>query len=199
MASIKDYIPATILGFHNWQINLVGRVVLNAATWNIDPLEVTDLQAQQGIYTPLYTAATTEATKTKGAIYGLKQQTKLYKKYIRNFVKTHLAFNPAVTGQQKIDLKINPGGNAPSPRPHILTAPNVVIKSKGNLLVVIECRVDGDSSRPSIHPDANGVELRGSIGTVPPANFEDTIKLGISSKARINYLTDDPLNAGKTI
>ena len=84
-----------------------------------------------------------------------------------------------------------------APRPAIGTAPILSVKALGNLQIQIDCRVEGDENRPSIHPDADGVELRAYIGDTPPPNYEGANNISFKSKARFTEILDDPTFMGK--
>jgi hypothetical protein len=78
-----------------------------------------------------------------------------------------------------------------SPRPAITTEPILILQAMPGAFVKFTCRVEGDSSRPSLHPDADGVELKASILSEPPVNPETDLRnIVFSSKASFKSDTD---------
>lgn len=88
-----------------------------------------------------------------------------------------------------------------SPRPAIITEPILIPETLPGAFVKFVCRVENDESRPSIHPDADGVEIKVSIDAAPPTppnpnqDFQYTF---FSSKASFKQATDPSL-AGKRL
>ena len=96
--------------------------------------------------------------------------------------KENLIFNSLITDQQKIEMGLNVSSGSHTPRPAIKTVPNVSLKPLSGGAVAVECRVEGDSSRPSIHPDADIVEVRFKIGEPAPNNVRETNEIYNSTK-----------------
>lgn len=190
MSKSKDYIPASIAKFNEFQTNFVTKVVAGAVAWAIAAGKVTALQAAQAIYVALYNAIADPATKTKGAIHAHRVGMNTFIKYIRTFVNENIRGNAVITAQERIDMGLNPGDGTKTPRPDILTAPVAIITPMGNGVVHFECRVVGDDSRPSIQADADGLEFRFSQGEVPPAGLEETNHTFFSTKARFNKIAE---------
>lgn len=197
MGKKDDYIPQQMALFFGWQSNLVTKVVAGATGWGIAAGKVTALTDAQTVYVPLYNAVANPATKTKGSVKAQEDGRKVYEKFIRGFVKENLISNSAVTAQDKIDMGLNPGGSH-GPRPAITTAPNTALKAMGSLLMQLEFRVESDASRPSIHPDSDGLEIKAMVSTTPPKGFNDSgLNTFFSSKARFNHLFEDETLAGQ--
>ncbi len=86
-----------------------------------------------------------------------------------------------------------------APRPQIETAPSVILQALGNLRVRLSFRVEDNESRPSIHPESDGLELKAMTGNTPPKGFNDSgLTSLISSKARFIHIFEDSQLAGQT-
>ncbi|MBK5284038.1 MAG: hypothetical protein JJE25_01425 [Bacteroidia bacterium] len=93
-------------------------------------------------------------------------------------------------------LNLKERDTVPTARPAITTEPTVKAKPKAGANVLLECRVESDSSRTSRHPDADGEEVRYIIGTTAPANPAACTNSLVRKKARIS-IELDIADAGK--
>ncbi len=184
MATTRDYIPNRMGDFATWQANLVTKVAAAPASWGLPAPKVTELQAKQTAYLLLYNKITDPNTKTKGAVEQHADGRKTYEKYLRGFVKEFLVNNSAISIEEKISLGINPGTNAGSSRPAIDEEPLLQLRARGALQIVVQVRTETDSTRPSIHPLADGVEIRYTFGSTPPAGVAECREVFFSTKAR---------------
>lgn len=186
MASKKDYIPGGILDFREFEGDLVGDVTTNAVAWGIAAGRVTALTGAQGVYEPLFDAIKNKKKRTQEQVNDHSAGRKVYVKFIRAFVKENLINNSLISRAQKLAMGLNPGDDVRHDRPAIESIPDINLGSLGGARVRIVARVDSEVSRPSIHADSDGVEVRYSIGTTPPANVWATDKVYFSSKARFS-------------
>lgn len=187
---MADYVPRKIADFVPWQTNLVTKVVAGATAWGISTDKVTALQAAKAIYMPLYNKIIDPDTKTKGAVQQHREGRKTYSTFLRAFVKENLRNNSAITIEEKIGLGINPGIAGAGPRPAIDVSPDLQVRAKGDLVIQIQVRSESDSTRPSILPAADGVELRFKIGGPAPANYNEAPEVFFSGKARFKKLLE---------
>lgn len=86
----------------------------------------------------------------------------------------------------------------PSARPAITTAPEITIQALSGGQVRIVCRVDSDSTRPSMHPDANDVEIRYQVGGTAPVSPTGLPNALVSSKSKF-MLHLNVADAGKRV
>jgi hypothetical protein len=215
MSKKKDYIPTKHDKFFIWQGNLVTRVVAAAVAWLIAGSKVSALQAAQAIYEPLYNAIKVKQTRTTAQVDAHKVGRKNYVAFLRTFVKENLVGNTAIPHDDKKALGINAGREGKGHRAPIETAPNVVVESMGGLEILIECRVEADSSRPSMHPEADVIEFRTAVSSTPPggttivnpvpgpgenpppANYKEATDVFTSKKAKFKKILDEPTLVGK--
>jgi hypothetical protein len=214
MATADDYIPAPDNEFKEFQGNIDDMVTDNEVAWGIPNAVVLELNGKRTAYDLQYTTANTPSTRTTGTIAAHRAGRVIHEKYIRAFVKAHLAGNTAITVEQRKNLGINMGDNIRSVRPKINVAPNVILKALGGQDVLVECRRPEDESRPSMHPDADVIEFRGAISSVPPggtpagtpfpipgdpppASWKEALDVSVSTKARFTRVLGDPELAGK--
>ena len=101
-----------------------------------------------------------------------------------------------LTNDDRTTLLIPKRDTKPSERPAMTDRPNLKIIVKGCASFIIENRVDKDQTRPSMHPEADFIELAYVIQETPPANVSETNKVKVLSKAR-ETITLDPATAGQ--
>jgi len=104
----------------------------------------------------------------------------------------------ALTNDDRTTLLIPKRDTTPSERPAITDRPNLKLIVQGGASFIVENRVIGDETRPSMHPAADFVELAYIIQETPPANVSETNKVKVFSKAR-EVLSLDPATAGNNI
>jgi len=102
----------------------------------------------------------------------------------------------ALTNDDRTTLIIPKRNTKPTDRPKMTERPNLKIIVKGGATFVIENRVDKDSTRTSMNPDADFIELAYIIQETPPANVGETNKVKVLSKAR-ETISLDPSTAGQ--
>jgi hypothetical protein len=217
MGKRKDYIPRRVGDFYVWQDNFVTRAAAGAMAWLIANAKILLLQAAQNAYVPLYNAAKVKQNRTTAQVDAHKVGLKTYKSFLRTFVKENVAGNTAIPHDDKKALGINPGRDGKGNRSAITTAPVISLKALGGLEIQVECRVESDSSRPSMHEGADVIELRAAISSTPPggnsgappfpvpgdapppANYLQATDVSTSKKARFKKILDDPTVTGKYI
>ena len=87
-------------------------------------------------------------------------------------------------------MKIFTGVVTGGERPAIDVSPDLQVRAKGGLVVQIQVRSESDGSRPSILPEADGVEVRFKIGGTAPANYNEPPEVYFSGKARFKKLLE---------
>jgi len=192
MAKNEDFIPDDDPGFFDWQDNYVTMVVANFLAWLIPLAAKDDLVAKQAAYVPLYNAIKVKSNRTTAQVGAHRAGRFTYEKYLRSFNKQYTLFNNAITIEKKLELEITVPDTEPSSRKAIETSPFVKLFASAGARIKAECRVDNDSSRASMHPDADEVEVAYEIGT-DPAGWEKCTKKITSSKARffIPFASED--------
>ena len=90
----------------------------------------------------------------------------------------------ALTEIDRSTLLIPKRDTTPTDRPAITSRPELTLTVQGGARFLIENRVKSDASRPSMHPDADFIEIRYSVGDTPPASEDECAVTIIRSKAR---------------
>ena len=80
----------------------------------------------------------------------------------------------ALTNDDRNTLNLKKRDSEPSKRPQITTTPYARMFPVKGGKIKITVRVAGDSTRSSMHPDADSIEMRFSIGTTAPVSVKDT-------------------------
>jgi hypothetical protein len=198
MAKRKDYIPAANEQFYDFELVIKNKLLFNAIVWGILPAKAAEFDTKAGDFNILWLAVANKNNRTKGQVETYDAARPVFEKYLRSFCKEFLINNSSISIEDKTTMKLPLGTGGHSPRPAITTAPFVLLKALGGLRIRFECRVEGDSSRPSLHPDCDVVELRGKVGNTPPVNYTECDKDYTSTKA--NFTVEMPPEfEGKTL
>ena len=202
MTKQKNYIPRDNAGFFNWQGNLIIVTTPKLVTWGIAAGDFTPITTRQGQYEPLYIKISNKKNSTTADRVAHDEKRKVYEKELRDFVGRFLAKNPLVTDEDRAVLNITIPDTTKTARPAIDTVPAVKASSKPGAAIEVVHRVDKDSSRPSLHADADAVEVRYIIvakgDILPPVDPEDFPKSVTSRKAKL-LIKGGVMNAGSKL
>jgi hypothetical protein len=144
----------------------------------------------------LWARTSNEATTTKP----LRDDRNALKKTITSKLREVYDDIPesALSSTDRSTLKIPKRDTEPTKRGAITTRPTLKLIVQGGARFIVENRVDKDQTRPSMHPDADHIELAYIIGATPPTSVNETNKVEILSKAR-DVLQLDPETGGQRI
>ncbi len=140
----------------------------NATSLNVSAGNVTALATLKGFWDTKYPQSQDVNTATKTII---EEKTGV-RDAIEDLLREIFGDIPqsALTAADRNTLNLHER-QAGSARPAITTSPGLRLFALGDLEIRIECRVVGDESRPSLHPDADAIEFRTLIGDTPPATY----------------------------
>lgn len=193
----KDYVPRGIDAFYVFAQVLVAAVVASGAGWGLSVAVITAFQNQFNDYETAYNAQTNKNKRTREQVDAHLVARKLFEGQLRNFVSEYLINNSAISHSVKIGMGLNPREDSNRPRPAIETVPIVIALPRQGCELQLECRVEADQSRPSIQADADGVEIRYIVDTVP-ATWKAATQVHFSSRARFK-LEFEPEDEGKQV
>ncbi len=195
-----DYIPSGDADFDEWQQNFLTHVVAGASSWVIPAARVTALTTRQTKWATDYATGGKHVDRTDSQQLKKTQTRDLYEKEIRDFVGEFIRKNSEIDDDERRAMKVTVPDTEPTSRSAIETAPSVTLLPKTGARFTVECRVEGDSSRPSRHHDADGVELAYIVAAKDelPGNPNETTKSKLSGKARVQ-LELDIEDAGKSL
>ncbi len=210
-----DYIPHAYSKFNNWQKQLVKGLLTDPLTgdvtafppapgadpanweiWKIPQADMQKLVNGQATYQPYYDDWSDEDARNKTIVENHKREYGIYVKLIRKFVARWLRNNGKVKSGSKAGLGLTVPDTKRTSRAKIETRPLVKAEMKGGALLKLQFRVEGDSTRTSMHPDADVVELKYRIGGTEPASPAETNQTDTFSKARY-HMQLDMADAGK--
>jgi hypothetical protein len=162
----KDFVPKGIAQFNEWQDTLSTGVETNAEKWHIPAEDVDDLKKERSKWRQAYREAANPDTCTRAARMVRRKQQREYEKYLRRFIKAHLANNKYVTVKDKVNLGLHvPDGN-PTPAPDIVTIPVIKIDlsyiQRHKLIVR-----DSEKLRAGKPEHAAGFEIWRKVGSEP--------------------------------
>lgn len=149
-----------------------------------------------GSWIYLWALTSSETTATKP----LRNSRDNLKKSISTLVRAVYDDIPesALTDSDRTTLLIPKRDKTPSERTKITTRPTLKLIVQGGASFIVENRVDSDQTRPSMHPEADYIELRYCIQETPPSSVNECNVTKILSKAR-DTLNLDPSTAGQNI
>ncbi len=147
-----------------------------------------------GTWIALWILTSSETTATKPLRKSRDDLIKVMSTTIRSVYDDII--ESALTNDDRTTLLIPKRDTTPSERPAMTDRPNLKIIVQGGASFIIENRVDKDETRPSMHPNADFIELAYVIQETPPANVSETNKVKVLSKAR-ETITLDPATAGQ--
>jgi len=107
----KDYVPAKIAEFHDFVINLMNVLFLHllgtARPWGYTDANYNSLNADVNSFKAAYDIANPagkKGSRTPAQTLDMDEKRDVCETHVRAFVKQWLAFNPAVTNPDKIDM-----------------------------------------------------------------------------------------------
>ena len=188
----------TILAFFNFFKKLKTDVALNQVAWNI-PLPKSDaLSDAFDVYEPLYNAITNTQTRTPQQVDDHTAGRTVAEDFIQPFANEYIIPNSAISDSTKIALGFNPPTDERHERPQIEDAPFAGMDAQPGSRIEFTCRTLSDASRPSMHPDADVVEVRYIVATTAPATVNDCTQKEISTKSKFT-IELNAADAGKKI
>lgn len=112
-----------------------------------------------------------------------------------------IAASPNVTAVDRAVFNIKKRDDIPTARPKIKTAPYVDLKGLEGAVTQVTCRVESDSTRSSMHPDADEIEMKYIlVGANDPAPVgPEACPNSKDSKKAIFQLSSGVPNAGKRL
>lgn len=183
--------------FHTFFGNFNDKVTANGTAWGIDSGKVTELDTVFTGYEPFYLAIVIKKTRTPKQVEDHRQKREDVQDYIEGFANEYIISNSAISDSLIGVMGFNRKANTTAPRPVITEEVFAKIEAQAGSKMLFICRTDTDSSRASVPENADGLELRYTIGT-QPATYLDCKEKEISTKARFT-LALSPTDAGKKI
>lgn len=193
-----DYIPRKDHAFFMFQKNLSKHVQDNMLEWNINAAAVNKLQTARTPYEAAYNRNSNKATGTKTDVTTHRKQRNAYTKVLRAFVKEQIAGNTAVTNPQRIGMGLKPLNDKKGKRSGIEAIPMVSAKTMNGGWIKMDVRMETDSTRSSMHPLADAIEVIYVVGNNAPASHKDCTTTIFSTKAKF-IIKLDVADAGKKI
>jgi hypothetical protein len=185
-----DYIVQTLFGFKNWQGDIHNDVVTNAIAWNIPPAIVTQFTAMHTQYDIVFEPIRNDRTRTYQQVQAHDEFKRGYVQFLRALVQQHLVRNELISLDKRLAMGLNPRKAVYPEREKITTTPIIIISRLARAQFWFRFLVEGSSSRPKLHPDADAVELRYYFTdqpvipgqTPPPPMATTTVDLYVSKR-----------------
>ena len=199
----RDYIPSQEEPFNEWQMNFSAVLAPNIAAWAIPVTAVDALTKQKADYEKAYAVANKGKinSRTREQVLAKNEATTSYKKSLRAFVMSNLAFNDLVTDPDRLLLGIRVRDNirtksgVPASVPDLFCTP----VSGNRILVTVRQQPNSDGRSKRGKPaDADGFQLSLSLGVEPAVAAEDC-KTKILYKRSPAEIKNLPQDAGKIL
>ena len=182
-----DYIPRPNSDFDTFQHNLVNQVSANASSWAIPLADVGELAVASAKYRNCYKAITAKSTRTMGQVATHNQERLKFEKQLRQFVNSYIRSNTKITDAQMTSMRLSRKRKKRKVREKIEEAPVVHLKLMGGQWVKIFCNRANHDGKSYMHPEADGLELRYSLGS--PVTLPEQASGALFSKKAKNVLT----------
>jgi hypothetical protein len=182
----RDYIPAAELAFNAWQQNFVTRVQAGGAGWGLTPVEIAALVAAQVPWDSAYAVGNIEADPSPSQRQAKRDAMRVFKQFIRNFVKTKLNNNTAVVNADREALNLTVYDTERTDRPVPAYAPFVRVDSishLGHKLRITDPNTPDSQAKPK---NAIGMRVYWYIGTVAPTDIVQYQFHGIATRFLYN-------------
>jgi hypothetical protein len=194
----KNFIPKPDAAFNTWQGNLMVGVAPQASAWNIPPDAVAALQTLQTRWITAYAAYENPATRNHLVVKEKRDARKAYEAETRKFVKAYLAYNPAVTDNDREELGLTVPKNSRTPAPVATTYPDFDIDS-GTIRRLTVDFYDQGSKKSKAKPEGqHGAEIRWVISDVPIVDVKDLIRSAFDTRTPFT-LEFEGHERGKTV
>jgi len=128
--------------------------------------------AKRNDWNAIYALYVNRATRTGPVIEDKDKAMKAFIVLVQPLLNI-IAASPAITSNDYAAFNIKERDTEPTPKPAITTAPFAKVLPIGGGKVKVRVRVLGNSTRASMHPDADAIEMRYTIGNVPPTSQEE--------------------------
>ena len=187
MPKIQDWLPAGVAALNDKQSIYFPLVVTNKVAWGIPDAAIAPLLVLQAEFVGLYNIIKDREKRTAAQVADFNDCKKRYAKTWRLFHKAWVAFNPAISKQDMVDLVGKEYDSSLSPHPPIDDIPIVGARAQGGGDLEFRVRVTEDKTMASMHPAANLIEFRFTIlepGDIPPTDENDYPKKEVSSRAK---------------
>ncbi|MFI5219481.1 MAG: hypothetical protein ACHQNT_08315 [Bacteroidia bacterium] len=193
-----DYIPRKDAAFFMFQKVLSETCQANLAAWNISAAAFNKLQTARTPYETAYQNKTNPATRTSTDVITHRTQRVSYTRVLRTFVKEQIAGNTLISNSARTGMSLKHIDSKKSRRPIIDASPMVKAITMNGGWISMDVRIATDSSRSSMYPLADAIEVKYIIATVPPVSPGDCTQTFISTKAKF-IIKLDVADAGKKI
>jgi hypothetical protein len=179
-----DFIPRKDSAFNMFQRILSEQCQAKLISWNINATAFGKLQTARSPYETAYTANSNKTTRTKTDVITHRIQRNSYTKVLRAFVKEQIAGNSAISDADRGGMRLKPMTTKKGKRSAIIGAPMVLAQTMNGGWIRMTVREDTDSTRPSMHPLADAIEVVYCIGNTPPESVKVCTNTFISTKAK---------------
>lgn len=179
---MNDFIPSSDAEFNQFQLSLVGKIVLNVVVWGITPEDVNTLLQKQTSWNTIYAKASNKFDRTLGDVQSKKDIRVDYVSYIRHFTKKWLAFNDLITDGDRESMGLHVRTNSHTPVSTPTSVPIGKIDFSFRLRHDIHF-TDENSVRSKAKPHGVlGCEIKIKIDGTPPINESELTHLTIASR-----------------
>jgi hypothetical protein len=187
----SDYIPVPEGKFLEWVKILFTYVSAHASAWNISADAVASVESLIAAYDAAYVKSE-DPNRGRADVIAKNESRDTLKHAVRQFVKEHLAYNSAVTDEDRRHMGLPVHDTKPTPAPPITDMPVGEVDfsvHQQHRLHVKEGKLTG-RSKPE---HAKGFEVWRKVGGDPPATDSDWSYVNFSSRSSmvINYPQED--------
>jgi hypothetical protein len=193
----SDYVPKKEAIFFNWQDVLMHHASTKYKTWNIPDDTWKKLLSEQTAYKTRYAVAEDPATHTPTAVLMRKEARAEYEALIRQVVKAHITYNPAVSDEDRKDMGLPIHDSKPTPAKDITSYPEAEVDSSVIRCAGIHFHDQGKTSKAK--PEgAQAAVICWALLDHTPVSDEELIHTAIATHSPY-VLEFDASDRGKTV
>jgi hypothetical protein len=178
----RDYIPEADGKFSVWVKILFGAVVQNAEAWKIEGAAFAGILAMIERFETAFAKAS-EPNRGRADVMAKNEARDVLKVAVRKFVKEYLAFNSAISDEEREGSGLPVYKRVRTPAPVAKEAPEAEVDISRVGRVSIHFFERGGNHKKSKPEGQHGAEIAWIISDVPPGRWEELIHSTVDTRS----------------
>ncbi|MDR2887318.1 MAG: hypothetical protein LBV26_04850 [Bacteroidales bacterium] len=177
---MADYIPRPNAVFNDWQNNMFGIISEKREQWKIGEAVFARLAGLRSQWNSAYALASNRHNRTEANVTAKNEALAAYKKELRMFVKSHLAFSEYVTDAERDSMGLTLRSPSRTAAQAPTTAPVAEIDFSTRLRHIIHFR-DSNATGRAKPGKVHGCEIWSKAGGQQPESEAEMTYLGVDT------------------
>jgi hypothetical protein len=183
------YFPRQEGKFVEWSGNVIAVSKANITEWGLDPVQVSGLETEHGVYKALYEKCQT-SSYTKLEMKAKIEKRSAFEKHLEVFIRNNLQNNDRMTDQGRAALQIPIHDTTPTPHPAPDTIPEVEVQTPAPRTLRIRFRAE-NAKRWSKPPHVHGLECLWVITDTAPAKIGELLHSSFATRSPLEMTFDE--------